>query len=494
MTVYTASFLLEWKPAGSWVDITASIAEVSGDLELSGNTDNALSFGDASDLRCSVKTDDLTLQATAYLDVPIRFTPTISGVTVVAFTGIIAGRDRDQTSLTFACEGYQRLIARTRAYSVARYRRVVATATTVASVEDPDDVAYVGGLINEALWRAGGRPLEQDFTYTTALFYYSVPEDAILAPEWSWLAGENAWDECLKLARASGGQLYQSADGVVRYLQPLSFGSGTATYTFADTLAGATNRQGVYGDLTEQGTGDLVVTKVMCSFVPRQKQGIQEVINDTTPRLIPALETTTITLEAQNPLASLLLSGGTLPFDAVKATFLDGRPVVAGDLDITVTLKAQQITLAVENTSANPIAIHALILQGEPIVAGEAGTASAGSGTGTLTIPDNPYIQSQAHAERLCEMVLAFHGTTLPLRSATGCVYDPARSVGETVSLTCSRWSLSAVAHLITAKRHSDTGMEASYDLVPVVGLPKSADFFIVGSTSYTGLSRKLGF
>jgi hypothetical protein len=73
-------------------------------------------------------------------------------------------------------------------------------------------------------------------------------------------------------------------------------------------------------------------------------------------------------------------------------------------------------------------------------------------------------------------------------------VYDPDRDVGETVSLTSTRWSMSAVAHLIVAKRHSETGIVAGYDLVPVAGLPKTSDFFIVGSTSYTGQTKKWGF
>lgn len=481
----TAAFTVEWKPAGSWVDITSSIAEVSGDLELSGNRDNALSFGDASDLRCTVQTSNLSLQATAYLDVPIRVFFDIDGTEAQEFHGIIAGRDRDQTSLTFQCEGFQRLIARTRVYSPAFFRRPVATATSIASIEDPDDPDYAAGLINYALWQAGGRPAEQDFDFPTATFYYSIPETALLAPEWSWLAGENAWDECLKLARASGGQIFQGGDGIVYYLQPLSFGSGTAAFTFDEN---------VYGDLTEAGTGDLVVTKVQCAYVPRVAQAVQEVLNDTTPRLLPDLVTTTIVLEAQNPLKALLLSGGTLPADALKACFLDGRETVAGDLDVTVTLLGQQITLEIENTSAYPISLNAIVIQGEPIVAGEAGTSSAGTGENMLTLEDNPYVQSQAHAERLCIMALAFHGSQLPLRTASDLIYDPERLVGETVEVDCSRWSLTNVAHLIVAKRHSETGIVAAYDLVPVAGLPTMADFFIIGATSYTGQTKKLGF
>jgi hypothetical protein len=481
----TATYIVEWKPAGSWVDISAHIEAVDGDWNLSGNKDNALSFGDASELRCTVKTVNLTLQATAYLDVPIRVTFAMDAATGYAFWGVIAKRDRDQESLTFECEGYARLIRRTRVYTESRFRRPVATATTAASVEDPADGSYVAGLINETLWEAGGRPLEQDFSYPTALFYYSVPETAILAPEWSWLAGEDAWGECLRLAQAAGGQIFQDADGVVQYLQPLSFGEGSSAATFDED---------VYGDLTEQGSGELVVTKVVCPYIPRVAQALQEVINDTTPRLVNAGETVAIVLEAQNPLKSILTTGGGLPDGAIKATFLDGRVVAATDFTQAAVLHGQRVTLTVENTSAYPFAIDALVIQGEPIVAGEAGVVTVGSGDVALTVQDNPYVQSQAHAERLATMILAFHGSTLPLRSATDLVYDPDRSVGETIELTCSRWSLSAVPHLIVSKQHSETGIVAGYDLVPVAGLPKSSDFFIVGATSYTGQTKKLGF
>lgn len=485
MTVYTADFTAEWKPSGSWDDITSHIESISGDLELSGNRSNALSFGDSSTMRCSVKTVNLTLQGTAYLDVPVRIEFDINSTAKVEFHGIITGRDRDQQSLTFSCEGFQHVIARTRVYTPVRFRRPAATQTTISSVEDPSDGAYQAGLINEALWRAGGRPADQDFDYPSATFYYNVPEYAILAPEWSWLAGENAWDECLKLAQAAGGQLLQGADGIVRYVQPLSYGDGSASYTFDEN---------VYGDLTERGTSERTVTKVCCPYIPRVRQGMQQVVNDTTPRLVAAGATETIVIEAQNPLASLLLAAGKLPSDAIKATFLDGRVVSASDYTQSVALAGQRITISITNNTSTPFAINALTIQGEPIVAGEAGVVEVGSGSNALTIQDNAYIQSRAHAERLAAMTLAFHGTTLPLRTASGCVYDPNRSVGETVALTSSRWSLSAVPHVIVAIRHSNTGMQSEYDLVPVSGLPKSSEFFIISSTDYTGLSRKLGF
>lgn len=484
MAIYTANFTVEWKPSSTWIDISSSIESVSGSLELTGNRSNALSFGDSSALRCEVRTVDLSLQGTAYLHVPIRVTLGMSGTNKREFHGIITGRNRDQETLSFECEGFQRLIARTRVYTPVRYRRPVATKTTSSSVEDPTSSSYQGGLINEALWRAGGRPFEQDFSYPSATFYYSVPEYAILAPDWSWLAGENAWDECLKLAQAAGGQLYQAADGVVRYLQPLSYGSGSATYTF---------NEDVYGDLTEQGTSDLTVTKVSCPYIPRTRQGMQQVVNDTTPRLVAGSASETIVIEAQNPLASILLESGKLPADALKMTFIDGRIVGTAQYTQSVSLAGQRITITITNSTTTPFVINAITIQGEPIVAGEAGVVEVGSGE-ALTIQDNAYIQSRAHAERLATMVLAFHGTTLPLRSASGCVYDPNRYVGETVNVTSTRWALSAVPHVIVAIRHSDTGMQSEYDLVPVAGLPRNDEYYIIGNTNYTGQTKKLGF
>src|SRR6266511_3258261 len=172
MSVHTAVYLAEIYSVGSWVDVTSSILEISGSNEATVNSDNALAFGDSSDTKISIKAK-LALQSYTWALTPFRVTYTIDGNTQQAFAGVITERERTLNDLTFSCEGFAALIRDTKAYSPMFYLRPVATKTTVASVEDPTDPDYVAGPLNWLMWQAGGRPYEQDFTYTSPKFYYS---------------------------------------------------------------------------------------------------------------------------------------------------------------------------------------------------------------------------------------------------------------------------------------------------------------------------------
>jgi hypothetical protein len=501
---YTAGFRAYWKPAGSWVEITSHIKQISGNLELAGDKSNALAFGDSSTIACAMETLDLSLQATAYDGVPAKVDFTIAGNEQRGFTGIITGRERAKNTMAFQCEGYKRTISRTRIHSPMFERRPAATKTTATSIENPAVSNYAGGLINYALWQSGGRPLEQIATYPTATFYYSVPEYAILSPDYAWLAGEDTWDECLKLARASGGQLYQDRSGTIVYKQPLSFGNGTALYTFDENM---------YGDLKEAALTDQAATKVICPVIPRTKQLVQTVIEDSTPRRIPGGvgQTLTITLEPQNPIAAngwLLVAPTTaipryqLPADAIRAVFGSGSvPTVNVHYGYTVATAAQQIVLVFTNKTAWPITVSNLIIKGAPVVAGETETVTSVSVVltdpekyRTMTLPDNPYIQTRSHGQRIADMTIAFSANALPLITASDCLYDPDRYVGESVNLARAAWGLSATKHLIVAKRDSKTGTRADYDMVSVAGLPYSDQFFTVGPTHWAGTVKRLGY
>lgn len=499
MTVYTSGYRTYWMPSGSWVDITTHIKSVSGDLQLTGDRSNALAFGDSSDISCELETQDLTLQNTAYDEVPVKIDFTINGNTQRGFTGIITSRERTLVNLRFNCEGYKRKVSRTRIYSPMFEGRPAATVTSAFSIENPANASYVGGIINYTLWQAGGRPKEQSATYPAAVFYYSVPEWAPLTIDFAWLAGEDAWEECLKAVRASGGQLLQDRDGTIVYRQPLSYGAGTVLASTFD--------EDVYGDLTERSASDLRATKVVCPVIPRTKQLTQVVIEDSTPRrLLGGIgQTLTVALEPQNPIAAdgWLLVAPTaavpryqLPSDAIKAVLGDGSTAVVNThYTYVLNAAAQQITLLFTNKTAFPITFTNLVMKGRPVVAGETTTVTVGSGTRTLTLPDNAYIQSQAHAERIALMTLAFNAASLPLITMRDCVYDPDRVVGESINITSAAWGLSAVKHLIVAHRHDDTGARAEYDVVNVNSLPNSGQFFTISPIlHWAGQSKKLGY
>jgi hypothetical protein len=490
MPVYTASYIIDWKPLGTWANIDDYVLNVTGDNTISANVRSPLAFGQAGELSFNVSVRR-TLGVSTWAFVPIRVQFTRDATSVRHFHGVIVGYSGDLDTVEFTCRGYAELIKkRTRsAYSEALYRRPVFTKTTSVSVEDPTNPSYRAGLGNYILWQSGGRPKEQDVFYPSADFYYSA-DQAIVAPDWTWLAGENGWDELQRLAQAAGGNIYQDKDGAVRFAQPLNVANPAPSYHFT---------QSVYSDIQESASTEDLMTKAVVSFVPRAARAVQEIINDSTPRLVAPGATITVPLNPEWPLESLEYAPGSstvLASTAIQATFLsDGAPVVqagTGGYGHTVDFKAQQVTLVIGNTSARPFVVNRIILRGEPITAGEGATVTSGTGDVELTKEDNPYIQSRTHAQRLADIGVAIYGTARPIRNLQGCPFDPSRYIGEVVTLTCPELALSGTAHVIVAKS-IDQGEESTYALLDISDVPRTSDYYVVSTTAQIG-SKRLGF
>ena len=466
---------------GSWVDLSASLISFVSNGELTGGRDNALAFGDSSDTAATVVITD-NFGGFAWQRQRIRVTPEINSVGALSFHGIMVSRKRnslDQT-LTFTCVGFAALIRATKAYSPLVNRRSVATKTTAISVEDPANGAWRGGLINYILWQSGGRPLEQSGSYLTALFYYSC-DQALIAPLWSWTAGENGWDECLKMAQAAGGQVYQGLDGVVRYEQPYGIADATSTYTFDEDVYGPSG-------VDETESTDALVTQVSCTYVNRQLRAMQQIVQETQSRIVASGETITIVVEPSWPVYALDLdAGGNLKAECFTVTYpWFGVPVLNTDYSAAFVALAQRITITWVNLSSYPLVLWGYVLKGQPVVAGPTGNVTVGSGTAQKAIADNPYIQTEHDARRLAKMVLQFYGTQRPVRNITGCVYDPARVVGEVVGLTSARLSLAASLHIVLKITIDESGVLAAYDLAYVGDLLSSSSYFQIGPTYST--------
>lgn len=483
MPVALAFNQAHWNLGGSWVDITAYVISADGGGELSGNRDNAVAFGDSSDTSATVTLTD-GLGGFAWQRKSIRLTFTINGTAAVAFAGIMVKRTRNSQNqtMTFECRGYAELLRTTKAYSRLINRRPIATKTTAISVEDPTSGAWRGGAMNFILWTAGGRPLEQTFTYPSATFYYSC-DQALIAPLWSWTAGEDGWEECLKLAQASGGQVYQGLDGVVRYRQPYAIADATAVYTFDENVYGPD------GVTEDEGT-DQLVTQVSCTYVQRQLRGMQEIIKETDSRILAIGETQVVVVEPSWPIYAIDTdSGGALKAECFAVSFpWFGTPVLNTDYSVGMTWQAQRITLTFTNLSAYPIVLWSYSIKGQPVVAGVQGNITIGGGVTQKKIGDSPYIQTEHDARRLCKLTLKFYGATRPVRTISGCVYNPARTVGEVVGLTNARLSLTASPHIILSIAHSETGALSDYSLCFVGDLPKSAEYYQVGPSYSSSL------
>ena len=484
MPVYTIGYDVEQKASGSWAAIADSaIRSVETTGETSGSEDNPAGFGDQAIQHATITM--LRSAATFALPrTPVRITFTRTATSAKSFTGFVQSYGGDLDTVRLECQSViEDLPNRTKnLYSPLYYRRPPATKTTASSVEDPAGGGYAAGLINWILWQAGGRPYEQAGSYPTADFYYSL-EQAIRAPDWSWIAGEDGWSECLRLARAVGGQLYQGADGVIYYKQPLTM-IGTAAYTFTSS---------VYADIEEEGrTGEYAAT-ITCSYTPRFLYPTQEVINDTTYRVVEAGASLTIDLEPRWPLYSVVLDGGTLKDKNIIATFFDGQLAsyhATTGFTVVTTVYAMRITIVVTNNSSRNMQISKITILGVPVAAGETGTVTVGSGKPTKQLEDNIFVQNGAHAKALASMALSFYGAARTIRAVKDCPYDPDRVVGETVGLTASQLSLSGAAHVITRIETGDTGARATYQMLDVTGLPALADYWLVKSTAQSGTKK----
>src|SRR6185503_10920635 len=493
MSILAVTAQIEVKPAGAWVDITN--ATVRGSVRISGatttNSDNPLASGASGDL-----TADLDVMVATGITIasstPIRITYTTAGSAATrTFLGSVRDNQGNLTTAHLSCVSARETIATTRGYSVAFYRRRAFTQTTTTSQEDPTGVGYQAGLGNWGFWQSGGRPLEQSGSYPDAAFYYSVPQHSLIAPEWSWLAGESFWEQLGLLAEACGGQVYVARDGVVRYIQPLTYPSGSALFTFSRSAATYDQTSsGYFGPgssyrFTSGQKADLVV----CPYEPRVARPLQEVVSDDTVRQVPAGETIEIILEPKWPLKSLQYASGSatqLDPKAIVARFYDGQsaPQGASGYTHTVTLAAQRVTLTVTNASSPPIQITKIKLRGEPIVAGEPSSVTVGETPPARppikrTVCDgNPFVQSRSHALFLAELTLALHKDERMILNLTDCPPDVLRIEGETVNVTCAEWGLSAAPFLITGLDRDQTNGRNHYEAVSVAGLPADGDFF----------------
>jgi hypothetical protein len=482
----TSGYSLEYHNGTTWVAIAAgSVLDVSGSWETSGDG-SGIAFGSDTDATISGSLLLASWSVLAYMT-PIRYTTTMDADTTRTFTGVVSKRGRDLDQMTFEAAGMKLLIAATKRYSVAIARRPVATKTTATSADDVTNPGWASGLINWLLWTAGGRPNEQAGSYPSATFYYSC-DHALLAPDWSWAAGEDAWAECLRLAKDAGGQMYQDASGVVRYKQVLGYG-GQSTSDSLDESDYATI------EMTED-PGLIFATKITCQYVPRRRLGTQEVVDDTTPRPIEPSASATIVLEPQNPLASLeQLSAGQLKSEALNITLFDGTPSTSYTHTLDIT--AARITIVVTNTATVPIMVWRVRLRGDPIVSGEAGSAVADSGATPVVervLEQSPYIQNRRDAQRIVDMTLAHYGSARPIVSVGGCVHRPSRAIGAALLLACGAWGMSAVKHVVLSISHNDTGVSQDLQLAYCEDLPAVDAFFVVGVTYTSGQNKFLGW
>lgn len=478
------TYTVEYWNGSAWTTIAdAQVLGVSGASESAGG-DNGIIFGCEATSSAQIQLDTASASiAWRRTRARVRFGFDTSNKLVRA-AGLVTRRSVDTIGRpTWTLSGWEELIGRTPVYSPMFYRRPAATKTTATSIEDPTNGAYAAGIVNYAFWQAGGRPLEQAGTYTSAVFYYSC-DTSLIAPEWSWIAGENAWAELGRVARACGMVIFQAADGTMRAQHALNL-AGTGTYTFT---------RAVYKTISEDDQVGTMVAAVRCRYTTRRLQAQQVVYEDTTPRLLEPTGSLSLTLEMSQPVYDYVTSGGALPSDALVAATTEGNLRTIGAT--VVEASAGRMRLTLNNATGDVIVVSRIQIRGRPVAPVEEGMVVIGSGTPEREIGEDAgvLIQSRMHALQMAQLFYDFNSTSRPTRTLAECGYDPDRYVGEAVLVTDAVYGLSSHPHRITAIRHTKTGALMDVDVVPTDGLPTLNDVFVIGQTYSGGTTKKLSY
>jgi hypothetical protein len=462
------TFTVEILPGTAWVDVSADVVEVSGDYRVSAGTGDGIGFGLAEN-----PTQRIRIAPEAYdYDwdrVPVRISLGFEDDNALHFLGLIEARSESDPAGEWEAIGYQELIRTAGELRTPLYkRRPVFTATTASSIEDPEDVAYSAGLGNHILWHAGGRPLEQSGTYPDPLFYYSC-QQAILAPEYTWLNGGDPASALDELCRVAGGVVYQDQAGVVRYVEPFQLATGATVLHYTDAEGAADEATRIADDLRQYGSirrtarGRRTAPDVVrASFIERSAQTTQVVYQTDAPRVtdqeeptIGPSDTAFVTVDLDRPCLEVsearVVVGG--------RGGLRGRPLVAAD----------EVTVSYADTVLLPRYRE-------------------------LTIPDSVYLATRGHAERLTHLYWDLYHEVRPVVELGGCGFDPTLELNAGVLLTNARLGITAAEYRVIGIRAGRTGVSMDLTLAPTAGLPVAEDFFILGTTYSGGDTRQLSY
>ncbi len=496
-TIALPTYTVQIDQGAGYVTVTsADVQSIGTKLETTSNIDNAFAFGTVANAGATVSIADTT-EITNWRLAKIRILYGFStSDKIIAFEGVIVKRQHNAHMYQYECAGFDYIIERTKIYTNVFYRRPIATKTSITSVEDYTIPGSTPGVLNIIMFAAGGRPYEQPGYVSDPLFkfWYSF-DQSIVAPKYSWVSADNAWEEVYRLVKAAGGQFYQDKDGVFYYKQPLTFGyveTGATLYHFTEST---------YQTIQEEASAAENVNTIKSAFVSRIVQPMQQVYESSEPQLIPATLNNIINLEMQYPIyeygvnvtsANLVKIG-----ESIKATYLDGRDATLDWADFTGTLTvkaAQLVTIDFDNQTGEPIALNKVTIQGRPVTVGSEGIASYTNGVGDeLQLEDNIYIQSFAQAYRLVRMVYDFYHVNRSIITLSGVGYDPDRYLSEVVELTYAEWGITAARHRIISLEYTN-GATMTVRLAPIEGLITRDDVFICGNTYTDGTTKMVSY
>lgn len=504
---HTITYSAQYRTGGAWVTFPG-VLRVRTRVETTDGGGGPFRFG-ASVLPSATIECGPAAPTTGWYRAPFRalIQVTVDGVAhpqEEVFTGLLTRRVPGPWGVTFEAAGAEQWVKRARVRTPLRVWRPLATATTLTSVEDPTASGYPGGLLNEIFWKSGGRPDAQRGSYPTARFYYACDGTSVV-PEYSWIDGDNAWEQALRLAEAAGGQVYQDSRGILRYVNPLRLAESTPSPLIVTDAGPHASGKVLYdGEVQVEEDLEAAYNAAVCRFQRRALQPPQEVYQSTDHfDLEPsgsAAGSTTRDLAASWPVRWRTEAGDVDYRITVVACYDDGTAVTP-----TVTVleeSAMALAVTITNPSASrPIHVSKITVTGRPITVLQEGIAryvgprfdANGEEDVEIRLNDSEYTQREGAALRRARMAVIFDGSPRPVYRVRGAFYLPGITVGQYVLFSSARLGLVNVPCRIVDQELEESGERMALALASVAGLPALSGRFIVGQAYADTDVRRLG-
>ena len=481
-----------------------------------------------------------------------------------AFAGFIESRMETLTAITVQACGYLKYLEYYRHLTPLWENKPVATivpdpplpyssATWGALYNSQDPTTLSGsliGTINTILWLSGGRPSKyrqySEDTNQNAKFYFDC-DPSIMTPRFTWLNQEDVVEDITSLCVAGGGQITQSADGVVKFINALSYSSDTTNYTLTDSM---------FTEMTVEDEAAVTFGKIVITFSPRYLGANKAIVNLTLGKYLPYGEEYEHELEFSQPVSrltnntyygsgiSFAASGGYFGIDEfitsrdfVKAVDYNGdtasvslkvprvrsvaypkytwswNSVTSSGTwnvieDVTKT-PGQFMKIVVRNDDiGRSLYLSKLVLYGIPLVAGEqqtikrdiplmfSGLVNAGivpSGFSEMRMAENSYVQSKDHAMRLLNVASYLRKKPRPVHRFSNLVYNPLLKLGDVITINSNFYQVQGKFKVVEISV-INTGARMNIACVDVTDLYTRDEFFIIGQSYQSSDCRLLSW
>lgn len=466
--------------------------------------------------------------------------------------GLLFVRSETNTSVTFTLRGYLDLLNISLVESPVFKNRKTATSiptgTTDADkaqkllTQNPYILQGVNvGTINALLWSIGGRPHKYkslyDNQYSSVIgeypkFYFDC-DVSVMNPEWTWFNYENLLDDLNSLCKASGGILRQDSDGVIRFEN---------IYNFNKVFSGITLTDSSYSSLDLGEFGTEPYSRIVTSYTPRFLSSAQIIFSEKFSENLAYQQSLTRRINFDKPvwkilntvmsgqLSDFVVSSGLVEINdssqvqttdifgiqrAVKfkisphTTFAVARYIPSGVsgtftqvLDNNV-VASQSATVQIENSvvsDSSSLYIGDVKIYGRSLEAGgqqryvlQVRPYSSISGYKEFTIPDNPYVQSDIHAQRLSQVTKYLMENNRMQVSIQDVPFISGLALGQIIRINSVVNELNEYFR-VTSIEHVDAFSRMNINAISISGLYTQGNLFIVGTTYANNAVRVLSF